>query len=151
MEVPPAGRVVAVMREFQLYNQIPLELVNVNPEEIKEKLLKGEVVLSDILAYKLQKKAGDTVKVEYEGKSHEFRVAGTSPFFLAGGLGFFVDRKVADRVFGSLGADALLINAQPGQTEDDSGSLLAPLRKNTACFFRRTRNFKIGCKASSTP
>jgi putative ABC transport system permease protein len=134
MGVSPAGKVNAVVREFDLYEQPPLKLTNVNPAEIRDRLLHGEVVLSDILAYKLQLKAGDTIKVEYEGKSHGFRVASTSPFFLAGGLAFFIDRKIAERTFGSLGTDALLINAQPGQSEALAQRLRALTEERSLLF-----------------
>ena len=52
---------------------------------------------SDILAYKLQKKAGDEVTAIFEGKEYTFRVAGTTRFYLAGGMAFFIDRQIAER------------------------------------------------------
>ena len=47
-----------------------------------------------------------------------FRVAGTTRFYLAGGMAFFIDRQVAERKFGLIGADGLLIDAKPDQPVD---------------------------------
>jgi putative ABC transport system permease protein len=117
LEIPAAGRVVAVVREFDLHERPPLKLSGTSLQDVRQKMLDGEIVLSDILAYKLQKKAGDEVTAIFEGKDYSFRVAGTTRFYLAGGMAFFIDRQVAERKFGPIGADGLLIDAKPGQQD----------------------------------
>jgi putative ABC transport system permease protein len=134
MEIAAAGKVVAVVREFGDYDRPPLEIGRANPAEVRQKLLAGEIVISDILAYKLQKKAGDEVDVDFAGKTHTLRVAGTSPFFLAGGMAFFIDRRVAERKFGPLQSDALLIDAKPGEREPLGERLQALCQENGLLF-----------------
>jgi len=116
MQIPNGGRVLAVVREFEQYDVPPLD-VNEDPHLLRRQILGGDIILSDILAYKLRKKVGDTVSFEYLGKQFSFHVAGTSRFYLAGGMAFFIDRKVAERAFGPLGSDALLVIAKPGRRE----------------------------------
>jgi putative ABC transport system permease protein len=113
VDIPKTGRALAVVREFSAYERPPLELLESDLGSVRRQLLEGEIVLSDILAYKLRKKVGDVVTLDHAGKEHTFRVAGTSRFYLAGGMAFFIDRRVAERQFGPLGADALLITAKP--------------------------------------
>jgi putative ABC transport system permease protein len=117
LEVPKAGRAVVVVREFSMYERPPLELLEMDLHDARRKILEGDIVLSDILAYKLRKKAGDFVTFDYAGKQFTFRVAGTSRFYLAGGMAFFIDRQVAERQFGPLGADALLVAARPAHRD----------------------------------
>ncbi len=115
MERPEIGRIVAVVREFSMHEQPPLVLGDVDLPDVRRQILQGGVVLSDILAYRLQRKVGDKVTLEYEGKQYDFHVAGTTPLFLAGGMAFFMDRQVAEQRFGPLGGDALLVNGTAAQ------------------------------------
>jgi putative ABC transport system permease protein len=115
LELADTGRVVAVVRDFAMHERPPLDLQETNVHEVRRKILDGEIVLSDILAYKVRKKVGDSVTFAFAGKEHTFRVAGTSRFYLAGGMAFFMDRRVAERHFGPLGSDALLVAAQPAE------------------------------------
>ncbi len=115
MEVPVAGRVLAVVREFELYERPPLELPEANLASVRRQILAGDIVLSDILSFKVGKRVGDQMSVTFGGKSASFRVAATAPFFLAGGNAFFIDHKTAEKAFGPLETDALLVNARPGQ------------------------------------
>ena len=128
-------RVVAVIREFDLHDQLPLEIAERNRQGVRQKILEGEIVLSDILAYKLAKKVGEEVTASYEGREYTFRVAGTTRFYLAGGMAFFIDRKAAERKVGHpLGANALLIDAMPGQQESLAGRLRELSRERGLVF-----------------
>lgn len=117
MEIEGAGRVVAVVREFGLYERPPLVLPETHMQEVQHKVLAGEIVISDILAYKIKRQAGDLVTLEHSGKMVPFRIAATTPLFLAGGMALFMDRPAAERAFGAIGTDALFIDAVPSQRE----------------------------------
>lgn len=113
MEIEGAGRVVAVVREFAQYERPPLVLPEARMLDVRRKILAGEIVISDILAYRIKWKPGDPVKLEHAGKTVAFPVAATTPLFLAGGMALFLDRHAAERAFGPMGADALLVDAVP--------------------------------------
>jgi putative ABC transport system permease protein len=117
MEIAPAGRVVGVVREFSLHDRPPLEVPEGNVTELNKQILEGGIVLSEILAYRLQKKPGDTVDVSFQGTTYSFPVVATTPFFLAGGMAFIIDRHVVEEKFGPMPTSAILIDAEAGQRE----------------------------------
>jgi putative ABC transport system permease protein len=113
------GRTLAILREFEKYAALPLELKASTAErdQIRRNLLDGDIVLSDMLSSKLKLKVGDRLAVQFAGRTRSLRVAGLARFYLLGGSGFYMDRQAALREFGSLPADALLITAQAGHKE----------------------------------
>ena len=136
MENPEVGRVVAVIREFALYERLPMDIrKGGNPATVREQVLQGDIVVSEILAGRLKKTVDDAIVLEHEGKRKTFRIAGTTPFFLAGGMAFFMERKVAESAFGPMGSEALLINAQPDQ-RDDVGERLRTFAQDQGLLFQ---------------
>ena len=101
---------------------------------MNSQILNGGIILSEILAYKLQKKPGDSVTIFYQGQTHTLPVAATTPFFLAGGMSFLIDRHVAEEKFGPLPTSALLIDARAGQRDAVAQRLQTLCRQNHLLF-----------------
>jgi putative ABC transport system permease protein len=105
--------VLAIIREFHKFDDIPINLRDGDPATIKQQLLDGAVVVGTITTARTGIGFGDELEVRYGGKTHRFPVAGTCSLYAMGGMGFFMDRDSA-HVFGVEGADAFLVNAEEG-------------------------------------
>jgi putative ABC transport system permease protein len=112
-------RLLAIVREFDHDETLPLELVGppVDPQGLRRDLRDGAVVLGDILANKLGRKAGDVITAEHAGRKHTLRVAAISRSYLMGGMSFYMDWGAAAREFGPPVTAALGITARKGAHE----------------------------------
>jgi putative ABC transport system permease protein len=110
------GRLLATTREFGLYDSLPLDVVAPpgNPARLRQSLLNGEVMVSDILANKFQIKPGDRITVEFAGRRRSLPVAGTARGYIMGGMSFHMDHRAAQKEFGPLPPAALVITAREG-------------------------------------
>jgi len=118
MESPETGsRVLAVVRSYDRLDQLFMDLEQGRPEEVQRGLAEGEggIVLSKTLAFQLNKGIGDTFTVDYAGRTHTFRIVGTAGLYFLGGSAFYIDRRVAERVFGPVAVGVILVTAAPGR------------------------------------
>ncbi len=131
LRVDAAGRdAVLVAREFSLYDKVPLAMIGDNDSEVLEPLRQGEVVLGSVLAQHLNLRAGGTLEITYGPQSHSFRVAGVATEYTFGGAVVFLDRRVAQHLFGIEGADSFLIRSKPGETSALEPKLRALAQQN---------------------
>jgi putative ABC transport system permease protein len=127
MESPETGsRVLAVGREYDQPDRLFMDLDQGRPEEVLRGLNDKEtpgIVLSKTLTFQLHKQLGDTFRVEYEGRAHSFKIVGTAGLYFLGGSAFYIDRRVAERVFGPLGVSVILVTAAPGRRAEVAQTL----------------------------
>jgi putative ABC transport system permease protein len=124
MDSPTTGsQVLAVIRNHRGPDHLVLDLEQGQPEEVDRGLAGGGVVLSKTLAYPLHARIGDTFTVEYAGKTHSFPVVGTATLYIQGGSSFYVERDAAERAFGPLGVNMVLVTAAPGRRAEAGQAL----------------------------
>ena len=88
-----------LIRQFPGYESLPIDLLEGNPAEVREKLMAGEIVLGSVLAHRIQGKTGDTVRMEISGISHEVRIAAVAKEYTAGGLMIIMNTESAQQLF----------------------------------------------------
>jgi putative ABC transport system permease protein len=131
LRVDAAGRdAILVAREFNLYDQVPLAITDGNGPEALERLRQGEVVLGSVLAQLLNLRLGGTVQITYGPQSHSFRIGAVATEYTFGGAVVYLDRRVAQRLFGMQGADSFLIRSKPGEAAALEPKLRALAQQN---------------------
>lgn len=88
-----------LVRQLSEYEDLPIDLVNGDPVEVREALLSGGAVIGSVLQHKLGAKPNDTVRIEVSGISHSVRVAGVAREYTAGGLMIIMDRAAARQLY----------------------------------------------------
>jgi putative ABC transport system permease protein len=117
------SHVLAVIRNHRDPDHLFMDLEQGRPEEVFRGLAGGGVVLSKTLAYPHQIKIGDIFTVEYAGKTHSFPVVGTATLYIQGGSSFYVEREVAERAFGPVGVNMVLVTAAPNRRAEADQAL----------------------------
>ncbi len=88
-----------LVRQLEGYESLPIDLLDGDPDEVREKLMAGEIVLGSVLAHRIQGKPGDVFRMEISGISHEVRVAGVAKEYTAGGLMIIMNSESAQQLF----------------------------------------------------
>jgi len=110
-----------IAREFNLYDQVPLDILGGGTGEVLKQLCDGKVVIGSVLAEKLHLKSGDKLDLIAGDRSHGFRVAGVANEYTFGGSVVYLDRRFTRKYFQAEGVDSYLIkvsedsNAQVGE------------------------------------
>jgi putative ABC transport system permease protein len=104
--------VVVVLREFAAQDQLPLDLKGVDSEEIRRRLIDGEVVVGSVLAKAAKVGVGDSITLETRDGPKQLRVAATTTEYLVGGLVVHMERSLGKRLFAVEGADAFMVKAE---------------------------------------
>lgn len=131
LRVDAAGHdAMMVAREFNLYTRAPLDIVGGDAGAILDRLREGEVVAGSVLANRLGVGVGGTVQVTYGAQSHTFRVAAVATEYTFGGSVVYIDRGVAQKLFGVEGADSFLIKSKPGKSAAIEPKLQALAQEN---------------------
>jgi putative ABC transport system permease protein len=98
-----------IVKQFTDENRLAMDLKQGDPHEVRGRLMKGDVVVSTVLATRLGLKEGDEIYVETKSGNRRVRVAGMVNEYAAGGLALYMQRTMAERYFGVEGVDLLLI------------------------------------------
>jgi putative ABC transport system permease protein len=106
---------ILVARDFSLYKDPPLDIVNGNLDDVLPRLRAGEVVVGSVLAERAKLRPGDLLHVTYGDKSQTFPVAAITTEYTFGGAIINIDRTVATKLFDVEGVDSYLIKAHPHQ------------------------------------
>ena len=97
-------------RQFSLYNELPLVVVQGSAPQVLTRLVAGEVVVGSVLAQRLKLEAGDMLHLTVGTDSQTLRIAGIVNDYTAGGLMVYIDRAVAKEKLDMTGVDAFLIS-----------------------------------------
>jgi putative ABC transport system permease protein len=116
-------QVVMIVRKFDDPELQEFDLVEGDPNTVRNSLAKGEVVLGSVLAERAKLKAGDNIKLQTEQGEKEFHIAGVTNDYQAGGLTLYVERDVARQLLNVGGVDAYVIKAEPGRLQEVGSSL----------------------------
>lgn len=153
---PKVGKMYVTMfvRDFKDGGELPLALKDGNPQEVRDRLAKGEVVIGTVLANRTNTGIGDKISIETGKGPKTLTVAGTATAYLAGGKMIYMQGKSARRMMDIDDVDTFILNAKPGEIDvvreqlkpicDKSGLMLhsfADLRK-------RLNNLMTGVIAS---
>jgi putative ABC transport system permease protein len=131
LRIEAAGQdAMMVVREFRLYDRLPLDLVSVESPGIRDRVLAGEAVVGSVLAERSGVHVGDMLRVTLGTEIHSFRVAGVATEYSFGGAVVYIDRGVAQRLFHIEGADSFLIKSAPGQAAQLEPKLQKLARQN---------------------
>ncbi len=99
-----------LVRQFSLYDKLPLVLVRGNAPHVLARLVAGEVVVGSVLAQRMKLEPGDLLHVVVGSDSQTLRIAGVVNDYTAGGLMIYIDRAAAKEKFDMTGVDAYLIS-----------------------------------------
>ncbi len=103
------------IRQFRSYPRLPVALLDADNAETREKMINGQIVIGTVLAAKLNRKPGDTLRVRIGNLEHPFQIAAIAKEYTAGGLMILVDREVAESLFPVPDTQVFLIRADDGQ------------------------------------
>jgi putative ABC transport system permease protein len=104
--------ILLITRGFDDPELFEFDLVAGDPREVRDKLKAGEVVLGSVPAQRLNKKPGDTLKLNGDQGEKTFTIAAIANDYQAGGLTMYMDSSVATRELGIGGADAYTVKAE---------------------------------------
>jgi len=123
-----------MVRQFPDYATLPIDLLEGEPAQIREKLLAGEAVIGSVLANRIGSKPGDFVRIETSDISHSVRVAGIAREYTAGGLMIIMDRAAAQLVYPIQPAQVFGIRTHEAAAADVGSQLRALSREQGLIF-----------------
>lgn len=117
-KVEAAGQdAVLAARDFSVYDELPLALVDTDEATVRRRLAEGEAVIGTVLASKANLRPGDTFTAVAGTGQHELRVAALTNEYLAGGSTIYLEARFAEKWFSFRGYDTFLVQAKKGQVE----------------------------------
>jgi putative ABC transport system permease protein len=119
-------RVLVIARDFNAPGPLPLVLADGDQEQLRQRLVAGEIALGTVLAQRCDANPGDSITVETAAGARSLRVAARVVEYTVGGLVICMHRAAAQRMFQAEGVDAFLIQARQES--------LAPLHQELAAL-----------------
>jgi len=103
-----------IVRDFSFHQPVYFDLrANGDPKQVIQRLFAGEAVIGSVLAQRTGLGVGDLLPVKTTGGPHTVRIAGITNDYLVGGLGIYMERQAARKLFNIEGADGYLIFVEP--------------------------------------
>ena len=130
--------VVLLTREFNEPGRLPLELVAGDADQVREQMARGEVVVGNMLAFRLKLKVGDEVEVGTDQGRQAKRVCAINNEYFVGGLVLYMDWNVSHRDLGIEGVDAFIIRSAPGQAPQLRSRLAELCKQHSVLMHSRT-------------
>jgi putative ABC transport system permease protein len=127
-------QVMLTARDFPSAGSITGDLVNMSPEEMRKRMLAGEVTLGSVLAERLGLGPGDPIEVQTNEGIKPLKIAGIINDYMGGGLVIHMDRSTGERYLGVKGATAIVVRAQPDRKKDVGDALKAIADKYDVLF-----------------
>jgi len=117
---------LCIVRDFAPEVELPWVLAPEAETDLRVRLKKGEVALSSVMARKLGLRAGDSFKLEVQGRVFLLRIAALVNDYMIGGRVAYLDQAMAANLFPIGPPSFLIVQAVPGSSSD---SLAAALEK----------------------
>lgn len=114
-----------IVKGFTAQDYLPLDLNSANADDMRKRLLDGEVVIGSVLAQRADVKPGDTMSLATDEVTRQVKVAGLATEYLMGGLAVYMGRSSAARLYGIQGVDVFIIKADPAHLSDTETRLHA--------------------------
>jgi putative ABC transport system permease protein len=110
--------VTAMIRDFPDTMEFPSVVTGSDATTLRERLNKGEILISHVLANRLGVRVTDSIRLVLQGRTFEFRVAGLTQDFWQGGMVVMLQRQAAQQRFLITGADLYIVAAREGQVQE---------------------------------
>lgn len=124
-----------LVRQLTEYQDLPIDIVDGDPVEIRKALLAGDAVIGSVLRHRLGARPNETVRIEVSGISHSVRVAGVAREYTAGGLMIIMDRAAAQQLYPIQPAQVFGIRCDEAAT-DDVGTRLRTIAREQGLIFQ---------------
>jgi putative ABC transport system permease protein len=135
-------QVIVLARPFSADRPLPMDLYKGEPKSVLGGLLRGEVVIGTGLAFRTGLGVGDMVTLQTREGPRQFRVAGTTTEYTAGGDAVYMAWDVAKRYLDFEGADVYLVSAKAGQVDTLAAGLRA-LAARDGFLLQTLAEFKV--------
>jgi putative ABC transport system permease protein len=109
--------VLLLARTFSANDPLPLDLREGAAGDVRQGLLRAEVVLGTGLAAQLGRHAGDDFILQTPRGPQRRKIAGTTSEFAGGGAAVYLEWHAAKRLFDLPGAHVLLVKARPAASQ----------------------------------
>jgi putative ABC transport system permease protein len=109
-DVKAMGQSVLLMvRDFTDRDTLPIELKEGSPEQLRERLARGEAVISTVLAQRHGLHVGDTFPMRTRHGERQIAVAGTTNAYLVGGSVIYMQGAHARQLLNIEGVDVFVV------------------------------------------
>jgi putative ABC transport system permease protein len=122
--------VTVIARDFNDPKQFPVVLAKGEPEDVRSRLLAGEVVLGTVLAQRSGLNVGESIRMQTPDGPRKLRIAGLVVDYTVGGNVVGTHLATARRIFHVQGADIFLVRARPEAIESVRGLLKTSCEKS---------------------
>jgi putative ABC transport system permease protein len=102
---------MVIIRDFTDRKALPFDLKGGTPEEVREGLAQGNVVLGTVLANRVGAHVGDDISVETPQGTHKLRIVGETTAYVGGGMVVYMEGQQARQLMGVDKIDAFIIQA----------------------------------------
>src|SRR5439155_2158648 len=110
--------VIAVAREYLDTNPPPFDLIEPkSAEQLRAKLLSGQVVIGSVLSMKTGLKVGNNLPLETKEGVQQIPICGVANEYMVGGLSVHMARPFAERWLGVEGYDGFIVKVLEGDPE----------------------------------
>jgi len=101
--------VLLVVRDFTDKDTLPIELKEGSPEQLRERLARGEAVISTVLAQRHGLHVGDSFPMRTRHGERQITIAGTTNAYLVGGSVIYMQGAHARRLLDIEGVDVFVV------------------------------------------
>lgn len=108
---------------------------NADPEDIRERMADGEIVVGTNLTQRLRFHVGDHVKLEVGGKEYDKRIAATVTDYMLGGFVVHMDYQAGKSLLPTQGVNWYIVQADPA-SRDAAGAKIDALCRAEGVMFR---------------
>jgi len=138
--------VVIVAREFNSTTRKYFDLKKGDPKTVNVAVHNGDVVIGSVLAERAKLAVGDTLALNTQEGSRDFRIAGIANDYMAAGLTIYMTRAQAERLLNIQGTDAIVINAKPESIMIASKKVQQIAARESLLFQSQTELFGVIAK-----
>jgi putative ABC transport system permease protein len=110
-------------RTFAADEEPPLDLISGKPEDVRQRVLAGEVVLGTALAQRLHLGVGDSLVLDTSDGAQQLRIAGIVVEYGAGGQALYLEWSKAQTLLHFSGAHVFLTCVSPGCAAEAADAL----------------------------
>jgi len=108
---PAEIKAICIAREFADPEGLPFDLIEGNADDLRARLVAGEVVLGSVLAQRLKRGVGDTIDLETKSGVKPVKIAAVTNEYMVGGMAIHMHRDWAVQRLGIEGYDAFVLRA----------------------------------------